>query len=512
MRVVKFQDVLWQTARQAGFSPEEGNLLTNQALSLGEAIRRWVERLYQFEDWPEWVKTIIASPDTNHVVPYDVNFTVGTGTIQERIGRTVHVYLVDPRTTDTPVITDHRLLEEGVHCGYDHGANVWIRYMEPAPRFTAEQWDPSVTYSRDQTTYSFATGDCYRSKVNNNLGNDPSVIGTLPLGLPIPSAVTQQYQPPVLGTPEQDKIIYVTISKYFLGTSGGPIPDPPPNTSKFYIPVLNTSNVILGSATHIATGSQSLDTIGADLAGQLTTALGAGWTITYDVPSKSVRVRNGSDFIVANTNGGNVFPYYGFGSGLAVRPFLLTEVQPYIPYTPPTALTPQIVTVTFSPQQIVPGALYSFTFSDRTPGEHTVTYQSDPSDGVGDILGGIVNAITTASATDPFFAQVAASVNLTGNTISIRSNKVMAVDPTFSVPTSPFWDVLLFPQVLMPAVVRGAAADFLKEWGEVQLGLAAEQPVGVPPDEQNARTTIATVPNAPLSNQSESLSRYKVKP
>jgi hypothetical protein len=142
---------------------------------------------------------------------------------------------------------------------------------------------------------------------------------------------------------------------------------------------------------------------------------------------------------------------------------------------------------------------------------HTVNYQSDPGDGVSDILGGIANAIVFAATTDQFFMGISVSVDLTGNTISIISNRVIAVDTTLSAPSA-YWIQLLFPQALVSAVVRGASADFLQEWGEVQSGLAVAQGVGAPQDEAGARSDVAPKPNTPLTNQQEPTSRYKIKP
>jgi hypothetical protein len=457
---------------------------------------------------------LTAAPDGNHIVPYDVLSPVDFGTTTLQIYTTLHVYLVDPNTTDTPIITDHRLNDQGIHCGYDHGSNVWIRYIEPSPRFTAEQWAANITYSKGDTVYSFTSGECYRSTVSNNFGNDPSVTG---VPVTIPSAVTQQYKPPQLGNPGQDKITYVDIHRYQgVPTNGGPfVHDPPVNGSIFFIPVYSNVGVLLGSATHTATGTQSLDVIGADLASQLTAALGVGWTLTYDSATKTVRLDNASNFVLS---GGSNFPYYKDGVSLATRLLILEQIQAFVPASPPTGVTPQILVVTFSQQQLVPGALYTFTFADRMPPtqgpnmvSHIVNYQSDPGDGVSDILGGIANAIVRAATTDQFFVGISVSVDLTGNTISIISNRVIAVDTTLSAPSA-YWIQLLFPQALVNAVVRGASADFLQEWGEVQSGLAVAQGVGVPQDEPGTRDGFQPKPNTPLTNQQEPTSRYKIKP
>src|SRR5215475_3640571 len=175
MRTVKFQKVLWTVARKAGFSPESGNFLTNQAIPIGNYINDWVSRLYSQEDWPEWTKIVETTPDINHIVPYHLPAIIGQLATPVDIGRVISVYLVDPKTTNAPVGTDYTLNDVGIHCGFDHGQTVWVEYIAPPPEFTAEVWDSNFAYSRGDTVYSSRSGECYISKVNGNLGHDPFI-------------------------------------------------------------------------------------------------------------------------------------------------------------------------------------------------------------------------------------------------------------------------------------------------------------------------------------------------
>src|SRR5262249_29958779 len=157
----------------------------------------WIDKLHSAEDWPEWVKILNAPVGPDHVVSYDVHALGPPGGVVTKLHRIINGYLVDPTTTNSPVGAHFRLLESGAHCGYDHGSSVWIEYIAPEPRYTAEVWNPSLSYALDDVTYSAQTGECYRSKVNSNMGHDPSV-ATVPapvldlINIPIPTEVTQK--------------------------------------------------------------------------------------------------------------------------------------------------------------------------------------------------------------------------------------------------------------------------------------------------------------------------------
>src|SRR5215471_15565881 len=173
MRTVKFRDVLWSIARMAGYSPESGNFLTNQALPIGEYVTQWVDRLYANDDWPEWVKLIRLTPDASHIVPYTALPTDPTTVTPYTILRTINVYLVDPTTTNTPVSTKFTLREDGIHVGFEHGTYVYVKYIEPPPRFSSAVWVAENIYNYGDVVYGASTGECYKSRVNNNINHDP---------------------------------------------------------------------------------------------------------------------------------------------------------------------------------------------------------------------------------------------------------------------------------------------------------------------------------------------------
>src|SRR6266581_4634430 len=179
MRTVNFRDgVLHAVAYKLGLDPDQSNFLTNQAIPIGSYIDEWVRRIYDGRDWPEWTVTHKFAPTTDHIVPWDaiaIDLVIPpsvVGTLVQ-LGRILKVFLIDPTTTDAPIDTPFAILDDGIHVGYEYGQYVWIRYIAPPPKFTAIQWLVSSTYAKDDTVYSYTTGECYKSKVNNNIGHDP---------------------------------------------------------------------------------------------------------------------------------------------------------------------------------------------------------------------------------------------------------------------------------------------------------------------------------------------------
>src|SRR5262245_27296461 len=331
MKRVKFRKVLWGVARKAGFSPESGNFLTNQAIPVGQYINEWVSRLYSQEDWPEWTKVSRFIPDANHIVPYDTSPTTPSFTpVPIAIGRVLKVYLVDPVTTNAPVETDFTLGEAGIHCGFDHGEAVWIEYLPPPPEFTAEVWDSNFAYAKGDVVYSSNTGECYVSKVNSNLGHDPSVaVGPPPnmpqVEVPITTELVQQAAAPDLGATPQDKIIRIDIAH--AGSIN--VPNPPAVGSLFEIAVLDENSTTLGVATHpCVLGTETLDVILTDLANQLTSALGAGWTVSADTAGLFLNIQHASNFLVVNQIGGSDAPIYFPPGGGSARILNWTQLQP----------------------------------------------------------------------------------------------------------------------------------------------------------------------------------------
>jgi hypothetical protein len=131
MRTVNLRDdVIYAVARKMGFDPLV-SLQTDQAEAYVSFINAWVRRLYPAFDWPEWTFIEQRTP-VNHYISWN---EAGKSVI----GRVLAVYLRDPQTTnaiglDAPGV---RLEESGVFCGFEHGTNVWLKYIKEAPEYSA---------------------------------------------------------------------------------------------------------------------------------------------------------------------------------------------------------------------------------------------------------------------------------------------------------------------------------------------------------------------------------------
>ena len=99
------------------------------------------------------------------------------------------VYLLDPHLSQASYDTPFRLLIDGIHCGFEHGTNVWLRFIVNPPQFSSDQWDHTITYAINNLTYSPITGESYVSLINGNLNNDPSISTTAWMLVPFPFAL-----------------------------------------------------------------------------------------------------------------------------------------------------------------------------------------------------------------------------------------------------------------------------------------------------------------------------------
>jgi hypothetical protein len=189
MRTVNFQTgVLHPTAFKVGLDPVR-DFQSNQMAAMIVFINLWVRRLWDKADFPEWTLIEERMP-TNHIVGYDQ-------ANQTPLGRVLKVFLIDPRTSNAaPVDTPFTLQDQGVHCGYDHGATVWIRFIKREPQFTGELWDSSSTYSVGDLVYVPDTiggdGECYASLADTNLNNFPVGDTTNWSLVPFPQALANQ--------------------------------------------------------------------------------------------------------------------------------------------------------------------------------------------------------------------------------------------------------------------------------------------------------------------------------
>jgi hypothetical protein len=494
MRSVNFRDdVLHVVADKLGIDPEQSNFLTNEAVPIGKFIDQWVRRTYDARDWPEWTVTEQFAP-VNHVVPWDTTGAIG-GNVTKKIGRVLKVFLVDPATTDAPVDTPFTLREDGIHCGYEHGSYVWIRYIAPAPRFTAVSWRPDFTYRVDDTVYSYTTGECYKSKINGNLNHDP-VSAPRPVLPFLPTEETRALQPAYVGTAPQPQIVDV----YVAYSDGTPISDPMPNGDEFTLVTLDTLGNPLSGHTIVGDGATSIAAMLATLKIQCDGDALAGFTFTVFGADKKLRIQSTTTaFVIQNWQ-------YSPAPNVVFNPLKRVSVQPLLAGTSPVDIVPQQLKLTMGDNEFLPGALYTLTFTDSDGTEHTVQYQSAAFDNKTQIFNGLALAI--GACTDLTVANVAASVNTSEPSMTLSLIRQIGVNAQLRPIGSQYWDLVPFPKVLADQVIRGAYSDLLKEWGQTDKGAAEEQ--AVPAESEISAGNFSPMPSPPMTGQQSAMSRYKL--
>jgi hypothetical protein len=475
MKTIRFRDVLWGSVYKMGMDPAR-KLLSDQAESLVSYINAWVRRLYPSADFPEWTKTEARTPDVNHTVSYqrlDASLPP-----MERIFR---VFLSDPTLEGVASDTPFRLMENGVHVGFEHGQQVWVKFIEQAPRFTSEGWDPTKTYRKGALTYSSAAGECYKSKSNQNIGHDPSSSPVLQ------SEVIQQFDPGEPGIPGQPQIVdiyhVVPIGSVAAGTS--------------FIEVITTETPLV-AATHVhVTGDTQISIITA-LKNQLADNLNLiDYTITLDTTLLKITLSHDSQYSIGEAG-------YNLGHGIFGADNVV-QLQSYILEKAAVASTPQKTLLTMSINEVTAGAIYTLTLIDGTGTEHTVEYTAQYSDSAASIFVGLSAAVS--AATDPYFDQVATAVDVTSPSLTVLS-PAASVAGSITSPGSAYWELVPFPLALADQVMRGAYADLLKEGGQTDKAGGEEQLVLT---EQGAKTAALTSQQYdPLTDQERPRSRYKV--
>jgi hypothetical protein len=406
--------------------------------------------------------------------------------------------LVDPKTTRAPIETKFELREEGIHCGYEHGTSVWIKYIEPAPEFSAVPWRAEISYAKDEVVYVPNTGECYRSLTNNNRGHDPNLFSVASRRLL--HEITQESIPDAPGREEQPEILRV----YFgLSEPGGNPPDPPPNLSQFGIEIVDADGVTLASTSDAGDGVKTISQIMYTIRTALLTALGGGWTITNNGTNKTMDIENASVFTTLNTVTVYVDPP---PDNLKVHFLKVVQIQPYVPSFSAASGQSQEMTLTFTDADVVPGATYSLEFRGDDGEAHTITYLSLETDASVDIIQGLLDAINAAVATDVFFERISATTSL--STVTFSTRRTVSLEPTMQRPGTPYWAVVPFPEALMEPVVRGASATLLGEWG--QSDKQGTEEGKVPWETDVSRGDFVTTPVAPLTTQQKPMSRYKL--
>jgi len=171
LRVLNFRDeVIGGIARKMGFDPT-ADLPPDLAATYVTFINSWLRKLWSRLDWPESVLIEQRTP-ASHYIPW-------AQTSQNVIDRAFKVFLVDPRAVDAPSDVPFRLDSGGVFCGFEHGTNVWLKYLPEPPFFTTAVWSATVTYAKyagtaDKTlsvVYDPVTGWNYQSLQATNLNH-----------------------------------------------------------------------------------------------------------------------------------------------------------------------------------------------------------------------------------------------------------------------------------------------------------------------------------------------------
>ena len=511
MRIVPFREVLHGVAYKMGLDPEQSNFLDNQAIPIGTYINEWVRRTYDAKDWPEWVVTKKFQPN-NHVVTWDAINSGSAGNITLQIGRVLDVFLIDPATTDAPVDTAFSLQEDGVHVGYEHGTYVWIRFMPLPPQYTAVSWRPDTIFAKNDVTYSYTTGQVYKSKSNGNLGHDPAtnwgrppIHEVLEPEPPSPAPVVETTQVRIddsVGIASRNEILVLSMADAFTGTTPA---DPPENGTDFIVEIVDVaSETTIADTLVTADGVMTLN----DVIDAIVAALSADpdlstYTITANHTNKTITFENASLFTTGHSE------YAIPSEGGVNHPMKSVVTQTYIPPLAAASGQPQITRVSMTDDSTVPGSTYSLNVTDSGGTLHTVTYASQLYDSAAQILQGLLLAAEAAQVTDTFWTTVQFTFDPSNVTLDLSVRDTFSVDAPAPPPGSAWWELVPFPKALADQVMTGALSDLLGEWGQqdkqalIQQGVGQE--VGV------AEGKFNTMPTPELSGQQAPLSRYRIQ-
>jgi len=488
-RSVNFRDyVLWALAYRLGLDPAV-ELLVDQAAALASYINAWVRKSWDTEDWPEWTLVDQFTPDTNHLVPYPI--PAPSGGLSNNISRVFKVFLRDPRITQGSIDTPFRLRSDGIHCGFEHGTNVWIRYITDPPKFTSAEWDSAVTYSIGQLTYSPKSGECYASLVNNNIGNDPSITGT---SVPQPAGVqlVQAFSSGTAAVAGQDEVWSYNVAKnnwYQLAattfTFGFGDANGAPHTFTYTTP---SPGMGIGAV---------MTAIAAAAAASPDTWINALTFVQDLVNNKLLIHRSTSAFADKSST----------ITSSTIASMDQVETLTYKAGTAAMPATAQVFSVNMQPGTWQSGATYQVIIVDASGTTHLVSYVSQPTDTTSQVIDGLLAGFNA----DPFLQTLPVTPDHLNMTLTIASpTQQLQVDGQILAPVSFKWLVIPFPFALVDAVLRGAYADALKEWGQTEKAGAEEKAVG---EEVIVRGKAFTAPVTDKhSDQTFGKPRYTIPP
>lgn len=490
MRAVNFRDyVLHPIASKLGLDPTQ-NFEESQAEAIGRNINQWVRDLFTIEQFPEWSKTQAFQPNASHIVPYtQIAGGPGSTVIPAEIMVPISVHLIDPLSTNASSDIPFELVPEGIYVGTDHGTLVWIRFMSPAPKFTAVPWDSSTIFNKGEPTYVPSKGECYISKINGNRNHNPSPTD---YNFSAPPPATELTQRAVLEQPGIPVAPYIVDAYHIVDEEDW-------ENGDSFAEVHDANGNVLASVLYSHQVGDTNDTIITALRNQLASDPGlASFTITFDLGSKTIRFSDLSNYSLYGRIG------YTKVTGITVLDKLV-QVQAYSPGLSATPPIPQRTEITFTEDQIVKGATYRLRVLDQAGVEHAVEYVAQDSDAAANVIVGLAAARDAAVPTDPYMESVSTELDTSNAKLSVLTLP-SAVDVEIRLPGDPYWELNPFPLVLASAVIQGVVADVRKEWGEPDVGMAEESKV---PEKLAGQTMVASTQQlSDLMPRSGSKPRY----
>jgi hypothetical protein len=486
-RSVNFRDhVLWSLAYRLGLDPTV-ELLTDQAAALAAYINAWVRKSWDAVDWPEWTTIAQFPPDANHIVPYLLG-----GVVPNYISRVFKVFLADPHGAQGSVDTPFRLYSEGIHCGFEHGTNVWIRYIANPPVFTANVWNSAGIYKIGQMVYSPVSGECYQSLIAGNTNilptfaaNTMSVVlqQAFVAAIPASAAVNQQVTIHVADDPN-----YAAVNDIY----------------NFVI--ADVGALSLPQVTYTTTGGQTLDQVLTALVGLTWPNLPSGGatpiTVTKDTPNGNLILTAPAVFAVRTAQA----VYQAGVSGPYITTNLTVRiVTSYAPAQSAVPLVPQQSLLTLPNPALNPGSTYLLNFIDQNGFAHNIAYVSVATDTANTILAALVAKFNQ----DSWLQGISLTPNYTNNTLLMSLGAPFQLNAVQQPPDSTAaWGLVPFPFALVDIVLRGAYSDCLKEWGQHEKASESEKAAG---EEALIRGKAFTAPlQDQLSDKTFPKNRYTI--
>jgi hypothetical protein len=519
MRTIPFREILWAVAYELGLDPAE-DLHGEQADAYASYINSWVRQLWHGADWPEWTRTEPRTPDTRHIVSYEAPLGA-PATPDSRIGRALKLYLNDPETVAPPLESPLRLTNKGIHCGFEHGTQVWIKFQPPAPQFTARVWDAAVTYHRAELVYSPVNGECYVSNSGGNQGHDPTgQQGASPP--PLTVALLQTAEPETPAINGRIQIIKVTQATDLIDEWA----------TQHVWDILDGNRAVIASASYLAL---SLTESAADILTAIYNSLDANaaldaFTFTLNATDLTIQMEADQLFAVrsyyytynpppseAVVTGAPADPlelvYGDDGLVVTVGPYVsppiyttyntINNIQYYVQAVAYAPAKAQIIELSMSAQSAIPKASYELSFIDTGGILHVIEYVNPGRSSLG-ILQGIVDEIQASP--DPFFNAMSTSLDPALLKLKFAAYDMVSLNAAVVPVGNAWWELVRFPLALADPLIAGAKAAALKEQGQTDKG-AAEMNLA---SGEGEAASFQALPYDPLTDQVRPVPRYRV--